>query len=283
MNKIITCIDGSSITQSVTDAGIWAAKKLNKTICFLHTIEKEQQHGADDFTGAIGLGARSSLLEEMTKLDEKKGKIALQLGQELLEFVASSAKNSGIEHVESLQRHGDVVDAILDVEKDSQLIVIGRSGLQHDGDFKVLGSHIETLLRKSAQPVLIVPNTFTAPKSFMIAYDGRASADRALQKVLDSGLLAGVNCHLVSVKNNEAALISKFDNAKARLTEKGFNVTTAFLKGSINEALMTYQKDNNIELVIMGAFGHSKIRQFFVGSNTIKMLEQTHIPLIVLR
>ncbi len=39
----------------------------------------------------------------------------------------------------------------------------------------------------------------------MIAYDGRASADRALQKVLDSGLLAGVNCHLVSVKNNEAA------------------------------------------------------------------------------
>lgn len=283
MNKIITCIDGSSITQSVTDAGIWAAKKLNKRLCFLHTIEKEQQHGADDLTGIIGLGARSSLLKEMTMLDEQKGKIALQLGEELLEFVTSSAKNSGIERVESFQRHGDVVDAVLNVEKETQLIVIGRSGLQHDGDFKVLGSHIETLLRKSAQPVLIVPNTFTAPKSFMIAYDGRASADRALQRVLDSGLLTGVDCHLVSVKNNEPTLKSKFESAKTKLMDKGFNVTTALLEGSINDVLMTYQKDNNIELVIMGAFGHSKIRQFFVGSNTMKMLEKTPVPLIVLR
>ncbi len=56
---------------------------------------------------------------------------------------------------------------------------------------KYLVHILRPLLRKSEQPVLIVPNTFTAPKSFMIAYDGRASADRALQKVLDSGLLAG--------------------------------------------------------------------------------------------
>ncbi|MCI2283921.1 universal stress protein [Colwellia sp. MSW7] len=283
MNKIITCIDGSSITQSVADAGIWAAKKLNETLCFLHTIEKEQQHGADDFTGTIGLGARSSLLKEMTKLDEQKSKIALQLGSELLEFVASSAKTSGIEHIETLQRHGDVVEALLDLEKDTRLIVIGRSGLQHNSDFKALGSHIETLLRKSAQPVFIVPKTFSAPKSFMIAYDGRASAERALQKVLDSGLLNGVDCHLVSVKNNEPALMSKFESAKIKLQTKGFTVTTAFLEGNINEALMTYQKSHDIELVIMGAFGHSKIRQFFVGSNTMKMLEKTPVPLIVLR
>ena len=76
MHKIITCIDGSVITPAVTEAGIWAATKLNKTLCFLHTLEKAAQHGADDYTGAIGLGARSSLLEEMTRLDEQKSKLA---------------------------------------------------------------------------------------------------------------------------------------------------------------------------------------------------------------
>ncbi len=71
MTKIITCVDGSAISSAVTEAAVWISKKLNKSILFLHTLEKEQQHGADDYTGAIGLGARTALLEEMTNLDHQ--------------------------------------------------------------------------------------------------------------------------------------------------------------------------------------------------------------------
>lgn len=283
MNKIITCIDGSALTKAVTQAATWAAKKLNKTLCLLHTLEKLPQHGADDYTGAIGLGARSALLEEMTKLDEQKSKLALKFSYELLESVASSARSEGLDAVETMQRHGDVVDAIMALDSQTRLIVIGRKGMGHDNEFKALGSHIETLLRKANQPVLIVPETFTAPTSFMIAYDGRESADRALQKVLDGGLLHDIDCHLVAVKNNEANLKEKLDAAAISLTERGLNVTASLLEGNINEQLTRYQTEHNIELIVMGAFGHSKLRQIFVGSNTLKMMENTNIPLIVLR
>lgn len=283
MNKIITCLDGSAITSDVTEAGIWAADKLDKTLCFLHTLEKEQQHGADDLSGAIGLGARSALLKEMTKLDEQRSKIALQLGHELLQSARTTANAAGIENVETLHRHGDVVDAIMELEQQTRLIVIGRSGLGHAGNFKALGSHIETLLRKATQPVVLVPDNFVRPKSFMIAYDGRESADRALQKVIDGGLLHGLHCHLVSVKNNESELKAKFDAAEQQLKDKGFEVTTCFVEGDIHQSLMDYRDTNQIELVMMGAFGHSKLRQFFVGSNTMKMLERCNVPLIVLR
>jgi len=283
MEKIITCIDGSVMTSAIVDAGKWAANKLAKPLCFIHTIEKTHQHGADDYTGAIGLGARSSLLEEMTKLDEQKGKLALQLGSELLESVASEARNAGIEKVESFQRHGDIVETLIELESQTRLIVIGRKGVGHDNEFKAIGSHLETLLRKASQPVLIVPEEFSAPTSFMIAYDGRESAERALQKVLDGGLLHGIDCHLVAIKNNEAYLETKFDNAAAQLVERGLNVTTAFLEGNINEELVKYQIANNIDLMVMGAFGHSRLRQLFVGSNTLKMLETVDIPLVVLR
>ncbi|QJR81188.1 universal stress protein [Alteromonas pelagimontana] len=283
MNKIITCIDGSAITSAVTEAGIWSAKKLNKTLCFLHTVEKGQQHGADDYTGAIGLGARSALLEEMTKLDEQRSKVALQLGGELLDSVKRTANAHGVQHVETLHRHGDVVDAVMALEDETRLIVIGKSGMGHEGNFKTLGSHIETLLRKATQPVVLVPEQFQEPRSFMIAYDGRESADRALQKVIDGGLLHGLHCHLVSVKNNEADLTSKFDSAEQRLKAKGFKVTTAFLEGDIHDSLHAYSDKNQIELIMMGAFGHSRLRQFFVGSNTTKMIERTSVPIIVLR
>lgn len=283
MNKIITCIDGSAITSAVTEAGKWAAKKLNKPLCFLHIIEKSQQHGADDYTGAIGLGAQSALLEEMTRLDEQKSKLALTLGNDLLDSVAEDAATYGIETVETMQRHGDIVEELMALEQLTRLIVIGRKGAGHAHEFKALGSHIETLLRKATQPIFIVPEAFSPPKSFMIAYDGRESADRTLQKVLDGGLLHGIDCHLVAVKNNEVMLKEKFDTAKNKLIERGLNVIPALLEGNINEELTRYQQEQNIELIVMGAFGHSRLRQFFVGSNTLKMLENTQVPLIIMR
>lgn len=283
MKKIITCVDGSAITAAVTDAAIWASKKLDKPLCFLHTLEKEHQHGADDFSGAIGLGARSALLQEMTKLDEQRGKVALQLGKELLTTVAKKAESSGVKTVEVMHRHGDIVDATVELHDKTRLIVIGRSGEDHDGNFNVLGSHIETLLRKASQPVLIVPAEFKQPTSFMVAYDGRATADIALQKVIDGGLLHGLHCHLVSVKNNESNLKDKLDAAKNRMEKEGFEVTISFVEGDIHQSLMEYKTANNVGLVVMGAFSHSKLRQFFVGSNTIKMLEHCDVPLIVLR
>ena len=283
MDKIITCIDGSVMTSAVTEAGKWAARKLDRPLCFLHTIEKTPQHGADDYTGAIGLGARSSLLEEMTRLDEQKSKLALQLSNELLESMLADARTDGFDTVSSLQRHGDVVEALIALEEQTRLVVIGRKGVSHDNEFEALGSHIETLLRKACQPVLVVPQSFTPPTSFMIAYDGRESADRALQKVLNGGLLHGIDCHLVAIKNNEADLEVKLEHAAAQLTERGLNVTSAFLEGNINEQLVQYQQEHNIGLMVMGAFGHSRLRQLFVGSNTLKMLEKSDIPLIVLR
>ncbi|MBU2883472.1 universal stress protein [Psychrosphaera sp. B3R10] len=283
MEKIITCIDGSAITTSVVNAGTWAAKKLDKTLTFLHTLEKKQQHGADDYSGAIGLGAQSKLLKEMTELDEQKSRLAVKLGDELLNSAAMAARSSGVVNIEKAQRHGDIVDAIMSLEDQTRLIVIGRKGAEHEGDFKALGSHLETLLRKASDPVFVVPEQFVEPKSFMIAYDGRETADRALQKVIDGGLLHGIDCHLVSIKNNEPLLIDKFNSAAKRLKDKGLNVTTAVLEGNINETLLRYQVENAIDLVVMGAFGHSKLRQFFVGSNTIKMLERIAVPLIVLR
>ncbi|MEP4890586.1 MAG: universal stress protein [Aliiglaciecola sp.] len=283
MTKIVTCVDGSAITSAVTAAAVWASTKLNKPILFLHSLEKEQQHGADDYTGAIGLGARSALLEEMTKLDEQRAKVALQLGRELLDDVVRHAQDSGVADIESMQRHGEVVDSIGDLEEQTRLIVIGRNGKSHDNSFNALGSNIETLLRKAAHPVLLIPDNFKQPSSFMIAYDGRETADKALQRVIDGGLLHGLHCHLVSVKNNEKNLHDKFESAQRRLQEKGFQVTASYIEGDIFESLMAYKKSNNIELIVMGAFAHSKLRQFFVGSNTLKMLERSDIPLIVLR
>lgn len=283
MQKIITCIDGSALASDVCDAGIWAAQRLTLPIVFLHAIERQIQNEVDDLSGAIGLGARSALLEEMAALDEQRSKVALQLGKDMLEAAVNRAQLQGLAPIEQRQRHGNFVEALVELQDDARLMVVGRSGEDHGANYKALGSHIENLIRQVSTPVVIATKGFHAPRNFMLAYDGRETADKAVERIIRGGLLTGMDCHVVSVKNSDDDLPDKFYATVARLTEHGFNVHSAWLEGPIFSALAEYQQSKAIELLVMGAFGHSKVRQFFLGSNTMKMIENTHIPLVILR
>lgn len=283
MNKVITCIDGSAYSDDVCHAGIWAAKKLNRTLLFLHAIEKKNTAELDDLSGAIGLGARSSLLQELASLDAQRSKLALQVGQDMLTHACDLAQQAGCDQIEKTQRHSDIVEAICDLESDARLVVIGRSGESHGQDFKALGSHIEHIIRQVHTPVLIANKNFTAPTSFMLAYDGRETADKAVKRIIDGGLLHGLTCHLVTVKNSQSGLLDKFKHTESLLTESGFEVKTSFLEGNIFSSLMDYKANNNVEMLVMGAFSRSKLAQAFLGSNTLKMIENTQLPLVILR
>lgn len=283
MNKIITCIDGSAVSDEVCAAACWSAKQLRKPILLLHAIEKSHSSTTEDLSGAIGLGARSSLLNEMAALDEQRSKVALSLGKEILAHSKEFLVDNGCHDIEKTQRHSGIVEAICDLESDARLIVIGKSGQQHGGNFKALGSHIEQIIRQVRTPVLIANQAFNTPNSFMLAYDGRETADKAVQRIIEGGLLHGLTCHLVTIKNSASNIEEKFKQTKDLLTKKGFDVKASLLEGHIFDALMKYKEDSGVGMLVMGAFSHSKLASVFLGSNTLKMIEHTAIPMIVLR
>ena len=283
MHNILACIDESSWSNSVQDAAVWLARQLQSPLVFLHSIEKNLHTEPNDLSGQIGLGARSKLLTEIAALDQQRAKIALQLGKELLANAKSKAQESGCEQVETIQRHGQFVNAVLAEENSASFVVMGHSGAKSEARSSILGSHVENLLRQINTPVLIAAHDFIAPQSFMLAYDGRATTEKALERILNSDLLQGLQCHLVTVNNQQADQQEKFEQAKVRLTAAGFKVTAEFLDGDISHQLLAYQQHNKVDLLVMGAFAGTRLRQFFVGSNTLKMLEKSSLPVLVLK
>ncbi len=283
MQNILACIDESSWSTSVEDAAIWVAGQLNSPLVFLHSIEKQLQSDSTDFSGQIGLGARSKLLGEIASLDQQRSKVALQLGKELLANAKVKAQESGCEQVETLQRHGQFVATVLSQESSTRLVVMGHSGTQTDKRFNVLGSHVESFLRQVSTPVLVAPQAFSRPKSFMLAYDGRVTTEKALERILGSDLLRGLGCHLVTIKNKQPDQAEKFNLATKRLQEGGFAVTATYLEGDIFQQLFDYQQSNAVDMLVMGAFAGPRLRQLFVGSNTLKMLENSQLPVLVIK
>ena len=283
MQNILACIDESTWSTSVQDAAIWAADQLNSPLLFLHSIEKKPLTETTDLSGAIGFGARSKLLKEIATLDQERSKISLQLGKELLTKAKDKALESGCEQVEAVQRHGQFIDTVLAYESDARLVVIGHSGSETGEKSSILGSHVESLLRQINTPVLITSHEFSAPKSFMLAYDGRATTELALERIIQSEFLLGLDCHLVTIKHKHAGQQEKFEQAVRRLTDAGYSVTAEYLEGNIFQQLFDYQRQHEVEMLIMGAFSGTQLRQFFVGSNTLKMLENSSVPVLVMK
>lgn len=283
MTNIIACIDGSGLSEYVTTASVWAAKQMGCPLTLLHSLEKETVRTDEDLSGSIGLGSREHLLDELVALDAQRAKLALEHGKVILENARAYAQKAGATLVEEIQRHGDLVDALIDLDDETRLIVIGRLGVNHTMDAHTVGSHIERVARTLHKPILISVGQFKAPKNFMIAYDGREAADNAIARIAQSPLLIGLPCHLVMAGEDTPARRVKLEEAQAMLEEEGFEVTASILSGKIYPVLTQYREDNNIELMAMGAYAHSKVRQFFVGSNTTKMIIESDIPLLILR
>lgn len=285
MNKVVlSCIDGSTLSAAVCDAGVWASQRLDAPLKLLHVLDKNDQLASHrDLSGNIGLGAREHLLEELVALDERRSKLALEHGKHLLDAAGQRAESQGIAEVSRLQRHGNLLEAVLDLEGETRLLIMGRHGEGHENMLRVIGSQLENVVRAVQLPTLITTGEFQAPSNFLIAFDGSPTTQRLVDLVATSPLLKNLPCHLVMVEGESAERKLQLADAAAQLQAAGFQVDTQNLSGDVHQSLIDYQRQHGLELTVMGAYGHSRIRQFFVGSNTRKMVSLSQVPLLLLR
>ena len=277
---VLSCIDGSRYSGAVCDYAAWIANRASAPIKLLHNIERVTTPAVADLSGSIGLGSQEELLEELTTLERQRSKLLLEQGRQMLESARERALAAGAERVVTCQRHGTLVESLVELEDHIRVLVLGIRGEEHGESNKGLGAQLESIVRSLHKPILVVNREFKAPHSIMLAYDGSESARKALDMVATSPVFKGVDCHLVYVGDDGASVLT--EGAEA-LSNGGVYVISANLEGKPVDALIAYQQEHNIDLTVMGAFSHSKLRDLLLGSVTAKMLMGTNQPLLLLR
>ncbi|TCS42022.1 universal stress protein [Reinekea marinisedimentorum] len=279
----IACIDGSQFNSAVCDYAVWLSRVLAAPFKAVYAIEHATTTAAADLTGAIGLGAQELLLSELTELEQQRNKLEMQKGRQMLETVKLRATEAGIENPVTVQRHGSITETLLDFEHETRVVVVGIRGEQHEEATDHLGAHLETLVRSIQRPILVVNKEFAEPKAAMIAYDGSACSDKALEMVASSPMFNDIPVHLVYVAKEKGQGAEIIEKAKQKLVSAGRKVYAGVLEGDAAKALCQYQEIHNIDLTVMGAFSHNRLRELVFGSFTAKMLLNTKVPLLLLR
>lgn len=293
--KIVACIDGATLSEAVCDYAVWIAQTVGAPLKLLHSVEYRAIPAVADITGALGLGASEDLLAELTEVEENRSRLLVQKGQLMLNAARQHTSAAGVKDVEVLQRHGSLAESLVDLEEEIRVLVIGIRGEDHESPplndsagasqrrGSGTGTQLESLIRALHRPILVVNGGFRQPQKIMLAYDGSESAMKGLHMVAASPLFKNVACHLVHVVESSSVTDDLLEAAAHELSAAGIDVTRVQLTGPIEEALSTYQARENIDLTVMGAFSHGRLRKFLLGSFTANMLERTQRPLLLLR
>ena len=282
-DKIIALVDGSIYSQSVCEHAAWVAERTGWTVELLHILGRREGAEKADYSGSIALGARTALLEELAELDAQRARLITHRGRAILEDARAILDRAGINEITTRLRHGDIVDTVAEQETGAEMILIGKRGEAADFARGHLGSNLERIVRASRKPVFVAARAFKPISRVLIAYDGGVSAMRAVEHVARTPLYRGLEVSVVTVGSASDAARKSLADAKAALEAAGITVETEIVAGQPETALAKLVEKTSVDIVVMGAYGHSRIRSLIIGSTTTEMIRSCKVPIVLTR
>ncbi len=284
MGKLIALIDGSIYSHSVCDNAAWIAERTGAEIELLHVLPRQDNtSGRTNLSGNITLGARTSLLNELTELDAQRAQVAQKIGRAILDDAEARIAGTSDATVRARLRIGKFVETVAEQEADADMVVVGKRGEFADFNKLNLGSHLERIARSSTKPVFVAAREFRPIRRFLVAFDGGTSAMKAVRYVADSRLFSGLECEVLMIGEDRPGPRKQLDDTRAVLEAGGIEVSSHIRSGQPDEVISTAVSQDAIDLLVMGAYSHSRIRTMIIGSTTSEMMRRCQIPMVLFR
>ena len=280
---LMALVDGSAYSESVCRHAAWIATRTGAQVKLYHVLDPRRARSKRDLSGSIKLGARSDLLEELSALDEQHAKLAQAQGRAILEDARALIEGEGVTDVATRLRHDDIVDTVAAKEGAADMILIGKRGEAAGLDKPHLGSNFERIVRASHKPVFVANRAFRPITRVLIAYDGGVSSMKAVDYVARDPLFAGLEVVVATVGTESEETRRALENARATLDAGGHAAETRVLKGQAGKVLGELVEQEAIDLLVMGAYGHSRIRTLVIGSTTTEMIRSCKVPVVLMR
>jgi nucleotide-binding universal stress UspA family protein len=258
------------------------SKTLGIALKIFNTVSHKHNPQNTNLSGNIGLGESDEILQNLSQEDSKQSKAKIAYGKEVLQKSKNIANEAGARDVVTMERHGSLYENLQELESEIRVLVIGISGHKHKSEIGV-GTQVEEIIRSLRVPTLLINREFRQIKKVMIAYNGSDASKKALDMVSSQPMFSNVERYVVNVCKDTQKCQSLLDEAQAQLKNHDIKANTAALSGDAVAALTEFEAKENIDIVAMGAFSHSRLRDAIFGSFTAKMLANSKVPLLLLR
>lgn len=186
---------------------------------------------------------------------------------------------------------GEPVDATVRHGHASDLLVVGQvdhAKIDHDKTADVARDLPEQVVLHSGRPVLIIPCAGHFPevgKKVLIAWDGTREAAMAMRDALPL-FSESAQVTLVSLRKEgdaEAGAKLCIPETIAWLWRHGVEAKAEQYVTTIGfaDTLLSCASSMNIDLMVMGAYGHTRLRELVLGGVTREILARMNVPVLM--
>ncbi len=273
IRTILVGVDGTASGEMALGLAMSWASRAEAMVVGLGIVDEPGLHGPEE----VLVGERFFAPVNAALLKESRLRV-----ERVLDHCATRCAERAIAF-KPLENVGTPHEAILTESQRFDLIVLGLKTHFRQGWENTPDDTFQTVLAGSARPVVgVAPNP---PESgpILVAYDGSVQAARALSSFVMTGIGAEEPVHILSVgrEHRAAALIAErahdFLSSHRRLAEARVIESAS----GPAEIILDAAHKGRYSLVVMGALGQSRIREFFLGSTTRGVLRQAGCPVFL--
>lgn len=226
--------------------------------------------GSAEFTQQL-----RSTLEEMTDSQKEEENAVVSAFRNAVGEVGVSAECC----IEDGADAGGVIPHLVHYARTADLVILGKTG--ENGS-----STAHDVLFGGGVPVVVVPRSVQdgVGRHVAIAWNGSREAARAVNDAMPIIEQAAQVTVLCINQKTPGQNIEPGEELVRHLRHHGIEARTDNLirKGqAVGDVMISRLADLGADLLVMGAWGHSRLREFVLGGVTKRILEQTSTPVLM--
>ncbi len=273
IRSILIALAEAPYDESAKNYALWLAKKEGSHVHALAIIDiavfEVPVLGAPD--GFIPSVVTPPLKESQALMDEMTAAATERLDQ----FAAQCASRGILCSVET--KTGIPGELISRAAVAHDIVLVSRAGYSRVANAReTVDSLIAPVIRGSVRPVLVAGSEFKEEgdiRNILVAFDGSPHAARALKVASELAARPGVHCTLATIASSEDLGREILAPAEEFLFHHGITPKRqVIISSKPSDVICGLAVSEAVDLVIMGAYGHSPIREVLFGSTTERIL-----------
>ena len=210
--------------------------------------------------------------------DEHRLALAREQAASALSALEIAARARGVAYRGAVLE-GDTPDVLAEAVQQCDLLLCGHS-TDGDASERLL---LQEILKHSPRPAMVVPKSPSLGQDALVAYDGSFQAARALASFVATGLAAGQSIHVLSIGEDAAMARFHADSAQTYLQRHELRCSAEIMRpsGRLGDQILAEAARVSAGLLVMGAFGRTVVREFFLGSVTRSLLRSLPLPVFL--
>ncbi len=277
IKSVLIPTDGSAYSNVALEYGVHLAERFGAKITGLHVVDDRDLEGPllTDIAGSLGFTPYQNYLPKFRKILEDRGDLILEAFRRSCEERSIRAKVKRVS--------GTVPGAISEEAKKVDLVIIAQRGEHERWASGLLGSTTESVVRRSPRPVLVTPAAFRELGNVLVAYDGSFASNQALKTACELFTYADTMLKCVVVTGNEKKCEALTEEIETFVSAYQMDVQIECLEGEAAKEILLFAEKAGIDLIVMGAFGHSRIHDWILGGTTAYVIRNSPFPVLLNR